>query len=68
MNRELKQLLRDAQGDGWTVRITGGGHLRLDPPTCCADRSPVFTASTPSDKRAIPNIRAMIRRRMRSAA
>lgn len=55
---ELKGLRKAAEAQGWTVRITNGGHLRWDSPK---GGKPIFTASTPSDRRALANIRSMLR-------
>lgn len=53
LKKDIKQLMRIAQEQGWEVSNTNGGHLRWRPP----NNAPlVFTASTPSDRRAIHRI------------
>ena len=52
-----------ATDHGWQVSLTRGGHLRFTKP----GRGPVFTSSTPSDRRAYLNALAMLRREDRSA-
>jgi len=53
---DLRQLVRQAQQQGWTVEYRHGGHLCWRPPD---DRCGlVFTASIPSDYRAIANIQS----------
>lgn len=49
---EIKAIIRMAQAQGWVITKTNGGHLRWTAPT----GGFVFTASTPSDNRAIKNI------------
>ena len=57
--RELSATLRAIRAQGWAIETTGGGHLKLIP----RSGGPVFTGSTPSDCRAIKNLRALLRRR-----
>lgn len=58
-NRELRQLVRRAQRQGWAVTYTGGGHLRWQAP----DGALVFTPSTPNGGcRSLENTRADLRR------
>ncbi len=59
-DRDFRELFDKATTAGWRVERTGGNHVRLLSP----DRSvpPVITSSTPSDPRAIKNLRAMLRR------
>jgi predicted RNA binding protein YcfA (HicA-like mRNA interferase family) len=54
--RELQRL---AERNGWIVRRTNGGHLRLTHPQAT---TPVFASSTPSDHRALANALAQMRR------
>jgi hypothetical protein len=54
--RELRTLARQS---GWSVSPTRGGHLRLTRP----GSGPVFAPATPSDWRALPNVRAEMKRR-----
>jgi predicted RNA binding protein YcfA (HicA-like mRNA interferase family) len=65
MRHALKQLLRAAEARGWRVELTRrGGHVRLVHP----DGPVVVAASTPSDFRALANLRSMLRRVERGAA
>ena len=58
MKKELKELRRAAEEQGWVVAPTRKSHL--------AWRSPsgylVISSSTPSDRRAIKNLRAFLTR------
>jgi hypothetical protein len=45
--------------DGGQISTTKGGHLRLEHPEASG---PVFTGSTPSDRRALHNARAAMKR------
>jgi len=58
--KELRELARVAVSQGWRVERTGKQHLRWVPPT--RDKRVIYSGSTPSDYRAIHNIRAMLRR------
>lgn len=59
--RDLKEIRTVAKRAGWSVNVTGGGHLRFCPPPSL--RGPcIFTGSTPSDHRAIANLRARLRK------
>lgn len=60
MSKDLNQLKTLAENQGWDVSLTSGGHLRWDPP----DKRfrPVFSASTPSDYRALNNIKSRLKR------
>lgn len=60
MNKELRQIKRIAEAQGWTVFRTKGGHYRWVPPR--RDVPFVVTASTPSDSRAVKNIKARLRK------
>lgn len=57
------ELLIYAADHGWQISLTHGGHLRFTKP----GRGPVFTSSTPSDRRAYLNALAMLRRADRAA-
>ena len=57
--REWHVLVDAAQAAGWSVAKTRGNHVKWASPTGAV----VFSASTPSDRRAIHNIRAMLRRK-----
>jgi predicted RNA binding protein YcfA (HicA-like mRNA interferase family) len=54
----IRDIIKAAQRQGWTVTMTGGNHYRFKSPAGPV----VFTASTPSDWRAIRNIVARLRR------
>lgn len=56
--RDWQSLVEAAQGAGWSVAKTRGNHVKWVSPTGAV----VFSASTPSDHRAIYNIRAQLRR------
>jgi hypothetical protein len=58
MKRDLQKLVTYAQGRGWTVTKTAGGHIRL----AHANGAVIFTGSTPSDWRAVRNATADLRR------
>lgn len=57
------ELLIYAADHGWQISLTQGGHLRFTKP----GRGPVFSSSTPSDRRAFRNALAMLRRSDRAA-
>lgn len=58
-DKEVRRLIRFAIKLGWTVEVTGSGHLKWKPP----DGSPfVVSSRTPSDPRALQNLRAYLRR------
>jgi predicted RNA binding protein YcfA (HicA-like mRNA interferase family) len=64
MRHDLRQLLRAAEARGWRVELTRrGGHVRLTHP----DGTIVVTGSTPSDHRALANLKAQMRRAERGA-
>lgn len=58
---ELKQLIERAKASGWTVsRSKHNSHWRfLSPDT---NVSPIYTSATPSDWRAVRNLRARLKR------
>ncbi len=58
------KLLRELERDGFTATRTSGGHLRLSHP---AISGCVFGPSTPSDHRAVKNLLAMLKRKLRAA-
>jgi predicted RNA binding protein YcfA (HicA-like mRNA interferase family) len=64
MKHDLKQLLRQASACGWQVTRTRGGHWRLLRP----NGGIVVLSSTPSDHRALRNVRAQMRRAERRIA
>ncbi len=54
----LRSLARAAHRAGWSITLTGTGHLRWESP----DGTVVITPSTPSDHRSSRNSRARLRR------
>jgi hypothetical protein len=52
------EFIRFARRQGWTVTLTGSGHLRLSRP----DARTVFAPSTPSDWRSWHNVQRDMRR------
>ncbi len=56
---DLQQLIHVARKAGWSVQKRQGGHLCWRPP---GRGAMVFSASSPSDCRALPNLRACLRR------
>ena len=56
--KRLLPLLQYAQGNGWSVVYTNGGHLRFTKP----ERPIIHTSSTPSDWRAVRNALALLAR------
>lgn len=60
---DLDTLLKQAMRAGWSVRRTRGNHWCLMAPN---GKAKVYTSSTPSDWRGLPNLRAWINRIARS--
>jgi hypothetical protein len=60
-SREICAERRRLERAGFRVTVTGGNHLKIMHPVMIG---PVFMSSTPSDRRAIRNLRATLRRRM----
>jgi predicted RNA binding protein YcfA (HicA-like mRNA interferase family) len=58
VRKEVSDLVRRARERGWVVEKTRGGHLRWRSP----EGKVVFSGSTPSDVRAVRNIRSLLRR------
>lgn len=56
---EMRRIRDAATAAGWTVATSGGNHLRWTPPDGGAC---VFTSATPSDRRALQNMRRDFRR------
>lgn len=54
----MNDLCLEAQAAGWVVSRTGSDHIRLKAP----NGSNAFTSNTPSDRRAVHNLRAELRR------
>jgi predicted RNA binding protein YcfA (HicA-like mRNA interferase family) len=59
---QLRPIIDAARRRGWTISVTNGGHLRLRHP----NGATVFTASSPSDRRARTAVAADLRRAERS--
>lgn len=59
-SKELKPLIRAAEKQGWTVETTRAGRYKWTSPK---GGLPYFSALTPSDRRAIHNITADLRKR-----
>lgn len=57
---EMRRLREAAIAAGWTVTTSGGNHLRWTPPG--GQGGPVFTSATPSDRRALANMRRDFRK------
>jgi hypothetical protein len=51
--KEAKKLFRQVVSHGWEVRRRGSGHLVIEGP----NQQKVFCSATPSDHRAIKNIK-----------
>ena len=60
MDREVRQLVRDLERHGWTVKQ--GKHVKLTPP---GGGRVVSISCTPSDKRAMQNILSDCRKALR---
>jgi predicted RNA binding protein YcfA (HicA-like mRNA interferase family) len=58
---QMTEYRLDLERSGFSTTLTRGGHVRISHPLM---NGPVFAASTPSDHRAIRNVRALIRRKM----
>ena len=61
--RTMKEARRQLERSGFSATKTRGGHWRFEHPNM---DGPVFAPDTPSDNRAIKNLHAELRRRMRS--
>ena len=59
----MKKTRRQLERLGFIMTKTRGGHWRLEHPDM---KGLVFAPDTPSDHRAVKNLRAELRRRMRS--
>lgn len=57
-NRDFRDLAQLALAQGWEINKTNGGHLRWKAPAGAL----IFSASTPSDRRAVANLRSQLRR------
>ena len=61
ISKEMKALIKSAEDQGWEVRKQRGGHIRLKPPN--RKNGMVFAATTPSDPRALLNVKKEMQRR-----
>lgn len=61
LSQDIRQLVEEAEALGFTMTKTRGGHLRFDRPGC----QPVFSASTPGDRRTANNTLSQLRRSAR---
>lgn len=59
IRKEIARFVKLAEDQNWEVRRTKGNHLMFTPP---GDRPHVLVAGTPSDHRAIMNVRSLLRR------
>lgn len=55
---EFERIFAAARAQGWTVTHTRSSHVMLTHP----GRPRIYVASTPSDRRAWLNVRALLRR------
>ena len=53
-----RQFVLDLIRRGWTLKVTGGGHLKLTHPS----GNFVFLSRTPSDWRGIKNLQSQVRK------
>lgn len=60
MALKLRKIRKRARNQGWTIEITGSGHLKWVPPKKSEDI--VFSASTPSDHRALKNLLSRLKK------
>jgi len=61
LTKELKKLIKTARAQGWSVRITGGGHVEWKPPDITKPK--IYSGNTISDgARGYHNIRARLRK------
>ena len=58
MNSNARKFVRSLKRKGWSWEYHGSGHIRLTSP----DGKTVTMASTPSDRRALKNVMADVRR------
>jgi predicted RNA binding protein YcfA (HicA-like mRNA interferase family) len=56
--KDIKQLIKKAEKQGWIVSLSKGGHLRWKSP----DGKMLFCSATPGDVRMIKNHEAEMRR------
>lgn len=63
MKQDMRKMIKRLKKAGWTATPTGSGHLRLEGPH--GERQ--IVPATPSDHRALKNMRADIRRASKAA-
>lgn len=64
-SNQMKEARRQLERHGFTATKTRGGHWRFEHPGV---GGPVFAPATPSDHRALKNLQALLRRKMRTLA
>lgn len=52
-NKEMKELAKEAEAQGWVITMRNNGHMKWASPTGAV----VFTSATPGDKNAFNQIR-----------
>jgi predicted RNA binding protein YcfA (HicA-like mRNA interferase family) len=62
--KEMRQLIKRAEKEGWAAEQTKKGHWRLTHPKAAYH---VIAPGTPSDYRSVKNTEAELRRAMRTA-
>jgi hypothetical protein len=60
MKKDIKNLHRKLEAQGWMLKPTRNGHVMAFPPD--KSKSPVTMPSTPSDHRSLKNTLADLRR------
>lgn len=60
MQKDLADIVRSCESQGWAVEYTKGNHVRLLPPN---GGGAVVTAATPSDRRGALNLKQQLRSR-----
>lgn len=58
--KRVNEIIDQAEAQGWTVTITGGGHLRFIPPD--KNKPMVHAPATSSDHRGLANTVSQLRR------
>lgn len=58
--KRVNEIIDEAEAQGWTVTITGGGHLRFTPPD--KNKPMVHAPATSSDHRGLANTVSQLRR------
>jgi predicted RNA binding protein YcfA (HicA-like mRNA interferase family) len=58
VQKELKEIVREAENQGWTVKVTKKGHLMFYAPD---GKNIVTSGGTPSDHRSLNNLVAKLR-------